>query len=209
LGNVKALEDNDATGAGAAVPVPVSVALCGEPVALSVMLMEAAYVDVEAGVKVSERVQVEEAARVVPQVVVSAKSEGLAPPSTMALMVRLALPMLERVRVWVSAVVPTLVVGNASAEGDREAMGTGAAVPVPLRATVWMEVAALSMRLSDAVRVVAESGVNVIAIAQDDREASIAPQVLVVMAKSVELTPAIEMALILSVAVPGFESVTV
>ena len=81
------------------VPVPVNVDACGEPVALSATEIVAAKLVADAGVKVTEMEHVEEAARLVPQVLVSAKSVGLAPVTVMPVMLRAALPVLESVSV--------------------------------------------------------------------------------------------------------------
>jgi len=206
---VSVVGERVAMGAGAVEPVPVRDADCGEPAALSVTLRVAVKVVADAGLNVTEMLQVEEAASDVPQMLVWVKSAGLVPVIRMPVILSVALPAFERVMFCEEAVVPTLVVGKVRVDGESETMGAGVGVPVPLRATVWMEVAALSVTLSDAVRVAVESGVNVTAMAQDDREASVEPQVLAVMAKSVGLAPAIMKPLILSVALPGFESVMV
>ncbi len=82
-----------------AVPVPVSVAVCGEPVALSITDSVAVSVPVVAGVKVTEMSQLAPAARVVPQVVVSVKAVAFAPAIEMPVTVRAALPVFDRVTV--------------------------------------------------------------------------------------------------------------
>ena len=61
---------SETTGAGGAVPVPLRATVCGEPVALSANDSVAEKLATEAGVKVTEIVQVEAAARVLPQVLV-------------------------------------------------------------------------------------------------------------------------------------------
>jgi len=58
LVNVKLDADKLTTGAGAGVPVPLRVMVCGLPVALSVMDTEADRVPVAVGVKVTLIVQV-------------------------------------------------------------------------------------------------------------------------------------------------------
>ena len=69
---VKVIEEgvSEATGAGMAVPVPVRVTDCGEPVALSATEREAVKVVADAGVKVIEMEQVALAASELPQVLV-------------------------------------------------------------------------------------------------------------------------------------------
>ena len=51
----------------AVLPVPVSVAVCGEPVALSATLSEALKLVAEAGVKLTEMLQLVPAASELPQ----------------------------------------------------------------------------------------------------------------------------------------------
>jgi len=80
------------------VPVPVSVTVCGEPVALSATESVAVKLAADAGVKVTEIVQVEDIASEVPQLLLEiAKSPGLAPPIVTLLIVRGALPVFESV----------------------------------------------------------------------------------------------------------------
>jgi len=80
--------------------VPLRVLVCGEPFALSEMPRTAVAEPVVEGVKVTERVHEEFAARDPPQVLdAMANSEALAPPRLMELIVRAALPALARVKV--------------------------------------------------------------------------------------------------------------
>jgi hypothetical protein len=116
----------------------------------------------EAGVKLTEMVQVAPASRVVPQVVaVWLKSLALAPPMLMAMPVRVAFPVLERVVVKVAAVEPAAVLGKASVAGESEAIGAGGATPAPVIAAVCGEPAALSATEMFAVKVAIEAGVKV------------------------------------------------
>jgi len=87
-------EKSVATGG---VPVPLSVVVCGEPAALSATEMEAVKLAADAGVKVTEIVQLAAAASIAPQVVVSAKSAGFAPFRVMPVMVSAALPVFDSV----------------------------------------------------------------------------------------------------------------
>jgi len=82
----------------AAVPVPVRVAVCGEPVTLSATEMLAANVVADSGVKVTEIVQVALAASVVLQVFEEmAKSDGFVPVIVMPLMFSVAVPGFDNV----------------------------------------------------------------------------------------------------------------
>jgi len=200
--------ENVTMGAGAGVPVPVSVAVCGELAALSVTVRVALKVAAEVGVKVTEMVQVEDTASVEPQVVVWAKSEGLAPVSEIPVMLSTALPVFESVRVCAAEVVPAVVLGKVSVPPDKEATGAGAGVPVPVSAAVCGEPVELSATVRVALKVVAEAGVKVTEIAQVEDAARDEPQVLV-WAKSEGLDPVSEMPVMLSAALPVFESVMV
>ena len=134
------------------VPVPVSVTVCGEPVALSATESVAVKLAADAGVKVTEIVHVDDAASVLPQLFAEiAKSVGLAPPMLTLLMVREALPVLERVMFCAVAVVPTGVFVKGTVDGLSPAMGADAGVPVPLTvnesACVWMEAELLAVEV--------------------------------------------------------------
>ena len=126
----------------------------------------------------------------------------------MLVMLRVALPVFESVRVCGREVVPTLVVGKASVVGESVAMGAGTGVPVPVSAAVCGEPVELSATLRVALKVVAEAGVNVTEIVQVEDAARDVPQVLV-SAKSEGLAPVRVMLLIFSVALPVFDSVKV
>jgi hypothetical protein len=88
-------------------------------------------------VNVTETVQVDPAASVAPQAVldvVMVKSAVLAPVRLMPEMVSVALPVFDSVVDMAVAVEPTAVFGKLMLAGESDA--TGAAVPVPDRATV-------------------------------------------------------------------------
>jgi hypothetical protein len=61
-------------GAGTAVPVPLSVTVCGEPAALSVTVMMELSMVADFGVKAMVKLQLAPGVSDVPQVVVSLKS---------------------------------------------------------------------------------------------------------------------------------------
>ena len=85
-----------------AVPVPVSVVLCGLPDALSVTVTEPDRVPMAVGVKVALIVQLEPAASVVPQLFVWAKS----PETVIAEIDSGAEPVFESVALCAALVVP-------------------------------------------------------------------------------------------------------
>jgi hypothetical protein len=75
-------------------------------------------------------------------------------------MFSVAFPVLARVAARAEEVFPVVVLGNARA-GVSVATGAGAAVPVPLSATVCGEPVALSATESVAEKLAAEAGVKV------------------------------------------------
>jgi hypothetical protein len=77
----------------AAVPVPLSVAVCGDPVASSATDTVAPKLVADPGVNVTEIVHVALAASVAPHVVVFAKSDGFAPTIVMPEMFIVELPV--------------------------------------------------------------------------------------------------------------------
>jgi hypothetical protein len=90
----------------------------------------------EAGVKVTTMLQLAEAARVAPQVLVWAKSVGLAPVRLIAMPVRVAVPGFESVKVCAAEVVATVVEAKVKVLGVRTACAVAAALPVPDSAVV-------------------------------------------------------------------------
>lgn len=87
-------------------PVPVKLIFCLAPVEESSRTVSAAWrVPVAEGVKVMVKSQATPAAKVAPQVVVSAKSVAFAPTKVMLVRLRVALPVLVRVMVWGGLVV--------------------------------------------------------------------------------------------------------
>jgi len=190
-----------------AVPVPESATVCSDPAALSAIERVAAKLAAEAGVKVTEIEQLAPAASDVPQVLVCAKSDGLAPASVIPEIVSAALPVFLSVAVCAAEVVPVVAV-KLSDDGVSDAIGAGGTVPVPLSWTVCGEPVALSTIESVAAKLAAEAGVKVTEIEQLAPAASELPQVLV-WAKSDGLVPASVMPEIVSAALPVFLSAAV
>ena len=195
----------EAIGAGGAVPVPVSVTVCGDPVALSATESMAEKLAAEAGVNVTEIEQLAPAASELLQVLLCAKSPGFVPPRLTLLMVKAASPLFLRVTACMALVVPVCAV-NAREGGVSEAAGVGMLVPVPLRATTCGDPVALSVTEMMAEKLVAEAGVKVMEMEQLAPAASELPQVFV-CAKSEGFVPPTLMLLMVSVASPVFLSV--
>jgi hypothetical protein len=85
--------------AAGAVPAPERATVWGLPLALSVILSEAARLPLAVGVKVTLIVQLAAAATELPQVLVWAKSLALAPVIARLVMLKAAVPVLLKVTV--------------------------------------------------------------------------------------------------------------
>lgn len=100
---------------------------------LSVMVKEAVLLPEAVGVNVTLNVQLAPDASVLPHVVVSAKSPGLAPVNVVPVIDRAAFPVLFNVTVWATLVVLRLWLLKVRFAGAIPATG---ALPVPVRLTV-------------------------------------------------------------------------
>lgn len=80
-------------------PKPAKLTVCGLPLALSAMLIEATRDPVAEGVKVTLMVQLPPAGTEVPQVLLCAKSLAFAPVIEMLVMLKAMLPPLVRLTV--------------------------------------------------------------------------------------------------------------
>ena len=119
----------------------------------------------------------------------------------------MALPVLLRVRVCAALVVPTDRLPKLRLVAERLATGA-AAVPVPERLTACGLPLALSVMLTEALRVPEAEGVKVTLIVQLAPVVSELPHVLV-CAKSPALVPVTAMVVMLKVALPVLLRVTV
>jgi hypothetical protein len=194
------------------VPVPERLTVCGLPLALSVMLTEAVRLPLADGVNVTLIGQLPPAAAELPQVLVSEKSLAFVPVTVMLVMLKAALPVLLRVTVCAALVIPTGWLPKPRLVGKR--LTTGAVpveavdVPVPERLTVCGLPLALSVMLTEAVRVPLAGGVKVTLIVQWAPAATELPHVLV-SAKFLLLVPMTARLVILKVALPVLLRVTV
>jgi hypothetical protein len=125
-----------AVGVAAAVPVPLSVAVWGEPLASSATEIVALKGATDAGLKMTVIVQDVLAASVAPQVLVYVKSVGSAPPSVMPEIFSVELLVFDSVRDVPADGVFTVWLPNATVEGKSVAVGVDAEVPVPVIANV-------------------------------------------------------------------------
>jgi hypothetical protein len=187
------------------VPVPERLTVWGLPLALSVMLSEAARLPLADGVKVTLIVQMAPAATLDPQLLVWAKSLALVPETAMLVTLKAALPELVRVIVWAVLVAPTDWFPKARLVGETLATR---AVPVPERLTFWGLPVALSVMVSEAARLPLAEGLKVTLIVQVAPAATELPQLLV-WAKSLALVPETAMLVTLKAALPELVRVIV
>lgn len=161
-----------------AVATPFSETVCGLLPALSVTVRVAVRVLILVGLKATLIVQLEFAASVVPQVVVSGKSFGSVP-------VKLMLEMVTAVEDGLLNVTGCdgLEVANSCVAKVREAGAivklTPPAAPVPVSGTDCAPPPPLSFNVSAAVRVPVVDGVNVTEIVQLELAARDDPQLFV------------------------------
>jgi len=190
--------------------VPERLTVCGLPLALSVMLTEAVRLPLADGVNVTLIGQLPSAATELPQVLLSEKSLAFVPVTVMLVMLKGALPVLLRVTVCAPLVVPTGWLPKPRLVGERLTTGAVAAVdvPVPERLTVCGLPLALSVMLTEAVRLPLAGGVKVTLIVQWAPAATELPHVLV-SAKFLLLVPMTARLVILKVALPVLLRVTV
>lgn len=182
-------------------PVPVTLTLCWLPetlLLLSVTVNNAVRLPAPPGVKVTLTVQELLAAREEPQVLVCAKSPGFVPVNAIPLMARAEVPVLLRETVWAPLVVPIFWLLKVRLEVAKVAKG---ALPVPLKFKVCGLFVALSVRISDAVRVPGPVGVKVIVMVQVPPAATELPQVFV-SEKSPEFVPVTVMPVMLNAMLP-------
>lgn len=119
------------TGAVGATPVPLNAMLCGDVVALSVMVIAAFNAPAVLGAKWPWMVQLVPTARLVPQVLANTKEDALVPVTAMLLIDSAAVPVLVIVTDWDTLEVSRSTEPNERLVADRV---TGAATPVPLKA---------------------------------------------------------------------------
>jgi hypothetical protein len=185
---VSAVGESVAVGVPDAAPVPVNVAVCGEPVALSATATEALRAPLAVGLNTTLIAHEEDAATDV-QLFVCEKSPAFAPVIVTPLTVNAAVVLeLETVMVCAVLEAPTVCEANVSAVGDSVAVGVPAAAPVPFNVTVCGDPVALSAIDSEAVRAPLAVGLNVTLIVHCAFAPTLPPQPLV-SAKSPALAP--------------------
>jgi hypothetical protein len=187
-------------------PVPFRLTVCGEPVALSAMLIAATKAPDVVGEKVAVMLQVEPAASatLVEHVLVSLKELAFAPVTVMPLMLSGAEPVFLRITGCVVD-VPTTVPAKVIDVGVSPT--PGAATDVPESKTISGEPAALFAIFIVAASVPVATGVNVTLIWQESAGPS-SPEQLSDSEKELAAAPIKVIGLIVRSPVPEFFSVT-
>ena len=202
-------EVGDKLTAGA-VPVPLRVTFCGEPVALSAMRIVAVSVPAAAGVKVTVMAQLAPAPRLALQLFTCENEPAPVPempmPWPVPLKVSVAVPVFFSVMACVAALLPTSVPANVRLVAERLTAG---AVPVPDSVIFCGEPLALSAMFIAAVSAPATAGLKLTVMVQLPPAATLDPQLLV-CAYALALVPVTVMAALLKVsgAFPVLLSVT-
>jgi hypothetical protein len=160
-----------------ASPPPLKAAVCGEPLALSMIVRVPVRLPAAVGVKVTEIEQPAPAAILAPQVFVSVKS----PDAAIDVMDKAAVPELITVTACAALLVPSACEAKVRLVAESVTAGavTPEVVPVPLKAAVWGEPLALSVTVRVPVRAPAAVGVKVTEIVQLAPAATLVPQLLV------------------------------
>src|SRR5580658_744192 len=168
-----------------AVPVPVRISFCGLVTSLSVTVTLALRVPRAAGVNVTVMEQLEFGARLLPQVLVSLKSERSVPPTAILVIVMAVLPRLVMVAVCAALDVPTAVPAKVKLAG-----ANFTPVPVPLRAAVCVPPAPTTLNVADCLP--SAVGSNSTETEQFAPAARVEPQLLALMGNSEALAPVTE-----------------
>ncbi len=173
---------------------------------MSEILSAAVHAPAAESVNITAIVQLAPAATEPPQVSVSAKSLALVPVKARLVILKVALPVLVRMMVCAELVTSSGWLPKARLVDER-LITVALLVPVPVRLTVWGLPMALSVMVTDAVRLPLAEGVKVTLIVQLPPAASELPQV-VVSGKSPGLVPVTAALVMLKARLPLFVRVT-
>lgn len=185
----KAIEVGLKVTESAETPVPVSVAVCGDPDALSATERLAVSVPVATGLNSTETVQVAAAANVEPQVVADLRNdEALVPVMVSEVRFTVPVPVFFIVTVCAAEVDPSAVEAKVRVVGESETVNVAAA-PVPESATFCGDPVALSATERLAVNVPVAAGLNSTESVQLAAAARVVPQVFAEIRKDVGLVP--------------------
>jgi len=155
-------------------PVPASAILCGEPPALSVMVMAAASGPLAVGSKCPWMLQLAPAARFVPQEFPNVNDDAFAPVTAMLVIESAAVPVLVMDTYCDAVAVPTGDEPNARLVVERVTAGPS---PVPVKAMLCGDPEALSVIVTAALRAPPVTGAKCPWMLQLAPTATLVPQV--------------------------------
>jgi hypothetical protein len=176
-------------------PVPVRLTVCGFPIPLSLIVSVPVLTPLATGSKKTPIAHLEPDERLLPHELIWPKSEGLV---VTPVMISGTVPVFMSVTVCGKPLVPTYWFGNVMLEGETLTMGVKA---LPVSNTAWGLSRALSVIVTEAVRVPELVGEKTTLIVQLASAITLVPQVLVCV-KSPLLAPLMEIPLILRVPEP-------
>jgi hypothetical protein len=153
-------------------PPPLSETVCGELVALSVIVSVPVRVPATVGSNVTEIMQLAPVATLVPQFWLTEKS----PETVMEVKANGAVPESVNVTTWAALVIPKGAGENVRLVGESVTPGVVGTTPTPLNAIACVEPLALSAMVIVPVRVPATVGVNVTDSVQVPPAATLVPQ---------------------------------
>jgi len=113
--------------------VPLSANFCGEPAALSLIVIAAVNTPITVGAKCPWMVQLAPSARLVPQLLAKINEDALVPVTAMLVIDRTEVPVLVIVTICEALEVPTCVAGKVTLVVESV---TGGVVPVALNVMV-------------------------------------------------------------------------
>jgi hypothetical protein len=177
------------------VPQPVSATVCGLPPSESLKLNVAVREPGAVGPKSRFTVQLADAARLAPQVLLyMEKSPGFAPENVRLLMViGLAFPFVRVTTFW-PPFLPMATAAQLTLVGEAVVF-PAAEAPVPASGTVWGLLVAVSVKVSTALRAPDAFGVKTTVAEQLAEAGSPEPQLVPETAKSEEFAPLMAMLL--------------
>ena len=162
------------------------------------------------GVKVTLAVQLEDAARLEPQVVVEIeKSPALVPESTGALRATEFAVVLVTVMDAGLLVEPRVTLPKDKLPGAAVTLPVGPPVPRPERATCWGLDGSLSVKVRFAVRIPEIVGTKITVVVQLEEAAKVEPQLFLLILKSPGLAPVSAMLLMVIALLPVLVRVAV
>ena len=192
------------TGATGATPVPLNAMLCGDPLALSVIVIAAVCTPVAVGAKCPWIEQFAPTATLAPHVFANTNEDALAPVTPMLVIDSAVVPVFVSVTYCDPLISFTVTEPNDKLVVDKV---TGGTKPVPLNAMLCGDPAALSVIVTAAVKAPLIVGAKCPCIVHSAPTARLAPQLLANTNEEAS-APVTAMLEIVSATAPVFVNVT-